>query len=235
MAAAVTESSSLQERAPGFWVLNGWGPAWVMAGAAGRSADLAELKDALPTARGFAQAEQVHGSSMAVIQHVVDEAHPVAGCDAMLTSLPRMPLVIRTADCLPLMLVDPVRRAIGIAHAGWRGLAAGLPLKLLAAFRHTFQSRPEDLLVAIGPAIHPCCYEVGPEFERSFGPFVQLRGSRRTCDLIGAAIDQFRRGRVAPLHIIDSQQCTACTGSPWYSIRREGQTTGRLLSFIVIR
>lgn len=235
MAVAASEGSVLCEGPPGLWRFNGWGPAWVTAGVAGRSVDLAQLKGYLPTARGLVQAEQVHGSSMAVIQHVIDEARPVAGCDAMLTSLPRVPLVIRTADCLPIFLLDPSRRAVAIAHVGWRALAAGLPLRLVAAFRHLVHSVPSALRVAIGPAIRSCCYAVGPEFERRFGSFVQVRQGQRTCDLIGVAIDQLRRGGVPPSQILDSGQCTFCSSSPWYSIRREGQGTGRLLSFIAIR
>jgi YfiH family protein len=235
MAMVETELSLLHEGPPGLWRFIGWGPAWVTAGVTGRSTDLSQLQQHLSTTRSVVQAEQVHGSSIAVIYQSLDVAAPVAGCDALLTSLPQTALVIRTADCLPLFLVDPSRRAIGIAHAGWRGLAAGLPLRCLAAFRHVYHSRPEELRVAIGPAIRSCCYEVGPEFERHFGSFVQVRARRRTCDLTGLAIDQLRRGGVSPAQIRDSQQCTACAGSPWFSIRREGQATGRLLSFIMIR
>jgi len=143
--------------------------------------------------------------------------------------------VIRTADCLPIFLLDPQRRAVGIAHAGWRGLAAGLLLRLVTAFRHVYHSRPVELRAAIGPAIRSCCYEVGPEFETRFGSFVQVSSGRRTCDLIGVAIRQLRRAGLTPSRMVDSGQCTFCSSSPWYSIRREGQDTGRLLSFIAIR
>ena len=235
MALAEIEPSLLREGPPGLWWFNGWGPAWMTAGVVGRSADLAQLQQQLPTARGLVEAEQVHGSSIAMIHRSLDLPGPVAGCDALLTSLPAMALVIRTADCLPLFLMDPARRAVGIAHAGWRGLAAGLPLRCLSAFRHAYHSRPEELRVAIGPSIRSCCYEVGPEFVARFGPFVGLRGGRRTCDLVGVAVDQFRRGGVRPAHIIDCQQCTACDAHRWFSIRRDGQATGRLRSFILIR
>ena len=235
MAVVETEQACLREGTPGLWWFDGWGPAWMTAGVVGRSADLAQLQQQLPTMRRLVEAEQVHGGSIAVIHRSLDLAGPVAGCDALLTSLPSIALLMRTADCLPLFLMDPSRRAVGIAHAGWRGLAAGLPLRMLAAFRHAYHSRPEDLRVAIGPSIRSCCYEVGPEFAARFGPFVTLRHGRRTCDLIGVAVDQFRRGGVRPAQIVDCQQCTACDTDPWFSIRREGQATGRLRSFILIR
>jgi YfiH family protein len=234
-AVAATESSVLRQGPPGLWRLTGWGPSWVTAGIVGPPAEHSRLITHLPAARRVIQAEQVHGSSIAVVQHAREDTRPVAGCDALLTSVPGVGLVIRTADCLPIFLLDPRRRAIGIAHAGWRGLAAGLPLRLVAAFRHLYHSVPSALRVAIGPAIRSCCYEVGPEFETRFGSFVQVRDGRRTCDLIGVAIEQLQRGGVSPARIVDSGQCTSCSSSSWCSIRRDGQETGRLLSFIAIR
>ena len=158
----------------------------------------------------------------------------VPGCDALLTAAPGVALLIRTADCLPIFFADPARGVVGIAHAGWRGLAAGLPARVVAAFRHAHRSRIEELQVAIGPAIRACCYEVGPEFAERFGPFVQERGGRRTCDLIGLAIDQLRRCGIPPGHIMDTGHCTACELQHWYSLRREGPTTGRLTSLIMV-
>ena len=64
------------------------------------------------------------------------------------------------ADCVPLYFLDPVHRAIGLAHAGWRGTVAGMGIKMAEAMAHKFGSRPEELLAAIGPSIGPCCYEV---------------------------------------------------------------------------
>ena len=235
MAVVETDVSLLRESAAGLWMLNGWAPSWVTGGVAGRSADLARLSQHLPKTVRLVQADQVHGSSIAVIQHVPADGPPIAGCDALLTSLRKTALVIRTADCVPLFFLDAARQAIGIAHAGWRGLAAGLPLKLLATLRHVYHSRPQDVRVAIGPAIRSCCYDVGPEFAQRFGSFVRERGGRRTCDLIGVAIEQLRRGGIHQARITDTQQCTACAGGPWFSIRREGQGTGRLLSFLMIR
>jgi len=235
MALAATESSVLREGPPGLWRLTGWGPSWVTAGIVGPPAELSQLLPHLPGARGVVQAEQVHGVSLAVIQQARERTPPVAGCDALITNSPGIGLVIRTADCLPMFFLDPARRAIGVAHAGWRGLAAGLPLRMVAAFRHQYHSRPQDLRVAIGPAIRSCCYEVGQEFSARFGPFVQVHGGRRTCDLIGAAIKQLQQGGIRPARMTDSGQCTSCSSSSWFSIRRNGQQTGRLFSFIAIR
>ena len=80
--------------------------------------------------------------------------------DGLLTDEPGVTLVTYYADCVPLYFLDPVHRAIGLAHAGWRGTVAGMGIKMVEAMAHKFGSRPEELLAAIGPSIGPCCYEV---------------------------------------------------------------------------
>jgi YfiH family protein len=219
----------------GTWRLERWAGPSVVAGVTTRHAGLAGLLRLLPSGARMAAAEQVHGSSVAAIGPAAAEMPPVPGCDALVTGTAGLALLIRTADCLPLFIADPGRRVVGLAHAGWRGLAAGLPARLIAAFRNLYQSRPEDLWAAIGPAIRTCCYEVGPEFAGWFGPFVQGYRGRRTCDLIGVARDQLRRCGVRPGRTVDCGQCTACEGTRWFSLRREGPATDRMVSFILIR
>ena len=181
------------------------------------------------------EAEQVHGASVAVVERSSDVLGPIAGCDALVTSQPGIALLIRTADCLPIFVADPARGVIALAHAGWRGLSAHLPMRVVAALQQAYHCRAEDLRVAIGPAIHSCCYEVGPEFGTRFGPFVTERGGRRTCDLAGVAVDQLRRCGVRTDRMVDSGICTACDADHWFSLRREGQATGRLTSIIMLR
>lgn len=159
----------------------------------------------------------------------------IAGCDALLTSVPRLALLVCSADCLPVFFTDTSRGVVGIAHAGWRGLAMNILARMIAAFHHVYHSRPDDLNVAIGPSIRSCCYEVGPEFAERFGAFVRVQNSRRTCDLIGVAMNQLTRCGVRPTRIVDSQHCTACEPARWYSLRREGQAAGRMTSLIMLK
>jgi YfiH family protein len=94
--------------------------------------------------------------------------------DALLTDEPRILLSIRTADCLPILLVDPQRRAIAAVHAGWRGALARIAEKAVGDMRREFYSRPDDLIAVIGPSIRRCCYEVQQDvvnaFEGRFAP-----------------------------------------------------------------
>ena len=235
MIVAASSAPRLEETAGRGWWLRGWASAQVRAGITDRRLDLSHLVNDLRNSVNIVGAEQVHGGSIAIVGSAHGLTEPVAGCDALMTHLPGVALLMRTADCLPIFFADPLRRVVGIAHAGWRGLAASLPARVIAAFRHAYQSRPGDLRVAIGPAIRACCYEVGPEFAGRFGPFVQERGGQRTCDLVGAAVDQLRRCGVLADRVLDTKRCTACEPQRWFSLRREGPATGRLVSLIMLK
>jgi YfiH family protein len=108
---------------------------------------------------------QVHSS----VIHRVDPvpAGPLRG-DGLITNRQQIVLGVRVADCLPVLLVDPVRRAVGAFHAGWRGTLARIVEKGVGEFRRHFGSDPAELKAAIGPGIHRCCYEVSEDFRDKF-------------------------------------------------------------------
>lgn len=235
MRAATNEAAGLRQAPRAGWWWQGWAGARIAAGVTDRHTTLEALLRRFPPGVVTLGAEQVHGASLAMVGRAAASAGQVAGCDALLTGAPGITLTMRTADCLPIFFADADREAIGLAHVGWRGLAASLPARMVAAFRHAYQSASDRLTVAIGPAIRACCYEVGPEFAKLFGPFVQVRGKRRTCDLIGAAIAQLVDGGVRRNRILDCGRCTSCETQRWFSLRREGQGTGRMTSLIILR
>ena len=206
----------------------------LMAGVTDRTGDVETIRRQVHAASGLTMAEQVHGASIAAIGVPGASDRLIAGCDALTTQLEDLVLIIRTADCLPLFLWDPVRRAIGLAHAGWRGLASQLPMRLMRRMSQCYHSRPEEVWVGIGPAIHACCYEVGEEFEQHFAPFIRRTAGRRTCDLIACATQQLLAVGIRRSRVSDCGQCTGCQTKRWYSVRREGDATGRLFSFMVM-
>jgi YfiH family protein len=108
---------------------------------------------------------QIHSDIIRLVDRA-DEP-PLVG-DGMITNAPGLLLGIQTADCLPIMLVDPKHRAVGVFHAGWRGTVKRIVEKGVGEMRRCFGSRPSDLKVAIGPGIHGCCYEVGEEVREKF-------------------------------------------------------------------
>ncbi len=108
---------------------------------------------------------QIHSDVIHLVEHVPEA--PLAG-DGLLTRTPGLLLTIKTADCLPVLLADPRRRAVGAFHAGWRGTVKRIVEKGVGEMRRRFGSDPRDLLAAIGPGIHRCCYAVGEEVRDQF-------------------------------------------------------------------
>lgn len=152
--------------------------------------------------------------------------------DGLLTTEPGLMLLFRFADCVPLLLWDPVHRAVGLAHAGWRGVARGVVRAAVEAFIRHAGSRPEDLWAGIGPAIGPCCYRVGPEViaavlgnDTETGDLVHRREDGLYLDLPGVV-----RARLESLGVRQIEMsgiCTACRTDEWFSHRAEGGRTGR--------
>jgi polyphenol oxidase len=108
---------------------------------------------------------QIHSDIIRFVDSPAES--PLAG-DGLITNTPGLLLGIQAADCLPIMLVDPKRRAIGVFHAGWRGTVKRIVEKGVGEMRRRFGTRPRDLKAAIGPGIHGCCYEVGAEVRETF-------------------------------------------------------------------
>jgi YfiH family protein len=108
---------------------------------------------------------QVHSD---IIRFVDSPAKSQLAGDGLITATPGLLLGIQTADCLPIILVDPKHRAVGVFHAGWRGTVKRIVEKGVGEMRRRFGSRPRDLKAAIGPGVHGCCYEVGAEVREKF-------------------------------------------------------------------
>src|SRR5437868_429198 len=166
---------------------------------------LAPLVD-VPADR-FLTLNQVHGRDVVTIRrgiadtvlHDMQQQRPSA--DAFVSDAPDVAVVVRAADCVPLLIADRATGAVGAVHAGWRGTAARAAVAAIDAMARDFGSRGADLVVAIGPAIGPCCYEVGSELVDAFAAagherylidrwFLAPRGSRMRLNVPGANRDQ---------------------------------------------
>lgn len=189
-------------------------------------------------------AEQVHGGRVHVVtagdagRGAGSLADAIAGADALVTDAPGLLLTLFFADCVPILLADPERRAVGAAHAGWRGLAAGVIGNTVAAMAGAFNSRPRNLLAAIGPGIGPCCYEVGEEVARHFDAAHRrpagLAGRPRL-DLPGAAAGVLVAAGLDPARIERCGACTSCETERFFSHRAAGGRTGRMAAVIALR
>jgi YfiH family protein len=146
--------------------------------------------------------------------------------DALLENRPGSVVAVKTADCIPLLLVDDHHRAVAAVHAGWRGTVARIASGAVAAMRSQYGTDPEDLHAAIGPGIGKCCYEVGPEVAEQFG-----EQGRAHIDLAEANRRQLVAAGVTPGRIYASNLCTMCRPEEFHSFRRDREAAGRLHSF----
>ena len=204
-----------------------------LSGARGRASQLVTLK-------------QLHSD---LIHRVDGPPKAALQGDGLITDVPGLLLSIQTADCLPIFLVDSKHRAIGALHAGWRGTLARIAEKGVGLMWQHFGSRARDLVAAIGPGIHACCYEVGGEVRdsdpvREKYPLLFLTARapghselppRIFLDLVKANVRQLKDAGLRPANIHASPLCTACRTDLFFSHRAEQGKTGRMLGAIGIR
>jgi YfiH family protein len=144
------------------------------------------------------------------------------------------------ADCIPMLFADPTARVIGACHAGWRGTVAGVAANVVGRMAE-LGARPQEIRVALGPSIGPCCFEVGPEvvaaFRDAFGdvPGMVVAGPRKDhIDLRVATRAVLERAGVRPDAIDDRPPCTRCEADRFFSYRRDGQAGGMHMAFIAL-
>jgi YfiH family protein len=175
---------------------------------------------------------QVHGNRVAVV--TADGGGQVfPNTDGLLTDVPGVAFLLRFADCQPILLFDPVHHALGLIHAGWRGIALGIARRALETMREAFGTRPQDLIAGLGPAIGPCCYVVGqnvaaamgyalPDWTQAMSP---QREDKWRFDLSAANAQQLAAAGVQQIEQADL--CTACHNDVFFSHRADNGKTGR--------
>jgi YfiH family protein len=157
--------------------------------------------------------------------------------DALITDQTGKAIGVRTADCVPILLLDAKNRALAAVHAGWRGTAADIVGHTLTSMRTAFRSNPADVYAAMGPCIRACCYEVREDVAARFAALFPEWGAEdratRQLDLIEANHRQLVAAKVPPEQIFDSGLCTTCQTAQFFSYRREPQNPGRMLASIL--
>lgn len=192
--------------------------------------------------------KQVHQDRVAVItgdhkgRGALTYETALDNTDALITAEPGVPISTYHADCVPVFFLDPVTPAVGLAHAGWKGTALKIAAKTVTEMNKYFGTRTEDCLVAIGPSIGPCCYEVDARvkevFEREFvnsDALFRATGQEKWhLDLWAANVDALLEIGVPEQHIFVSSMCTGCQNDVFYSHRKENGITGRMAALIML-
>jgi YfiH family protein len=189
-------------------------------------------------------ASQVHSADVRSVQDELDARREPSSCDALTSNISRTLLAVQTADCMPILLVDERSRAFAAVHAGWRGTLARIVSRTLERMQLTYDTRPENVCAAFGPAIAACCFEVGPEviaqFEQRFSFSRQAVSRRQSNGKAHLELGFINRKLLLDVgvpaeQIYDCTLCTSCENDLFFSYRRERgaeQVVGRLMGVV---
>jgi hypothetical protein len=194
---------------------------------------------------------QAHGNGVVRVAAELAGRPGFPGClmdvrgqfDALITQLPGLALTVSTADCLPILIHDPVRRAVAAVHAGWRGTAQRIAARALAAMRDAYGTDPSDCWAAIGPGIRGCCFEVDAAVTESMAAALpdwerHARANRPghwMLDLAEVNRAVLESAGVRGDRMEDVGLCTSCRNELFFSHRADKGRTGRMMNFILLK
>ena len=194
--------------------------------------------------------DQTHTANVRVITaedrgNGITKPRPYTDVDGMITNVPGLVLATFYADCVPLYFADPVHKAVGLSHSGWRGTAAGIGAVTVKELQKHYGTRPEDIYAAIGPSICQDCYEVSEdvilEFQKTFSRelwkdiFYRKENGKYQLNLWEANRQILLGAGILPEHISMPNLCTCCNPEFLYSHRASQGKRGNLAAFLGIR
>jgi YfiH family protein len=167
----------------------------------------------------------------------VDAQGGYDACDGLITNSYGLFLTVSTADCPTLYLYDPVKKAIGAVHAGWRGSSMNIVSRAVKLMREEYGTIVSDLIVFIAPAAGVCCYEVGEDVAKNFKDEFIIRSEKRNphLDLKMYNRSELLESGVLISNVEISEYCTICTPELFHSYRRDGQKSGRMMGVIGLK
>jgi YfiH family protein len=202
--------------------------------------------------------KQSHSVNIKVVgKNGIENLSPEENFDALVTNQPGVVLVSAHADCCPIFMIDTVRKAVGLAHAGWKGTSAGIAIKLVKMMKKLYNSSDIDLVAAIGPAIGGCCFEIdsktAAEIEKSLDlgnsndikklikiikmdvNGEHIKTNKYKADLLGINKHQLISVGICPKSMFVSDICTRCSSDLLFSRRALGSDYGIMLATLSLR
>ena len=195
-------------------------------------------------------AHQVHSANVAVMtatevgHGVWDQESRIPDTDALVTADKGVGLMVMSADCVPVLLYDPVKQVIAAVHAGWRGTAARVVVETVKVMQEKFDCRSRDIWAGIGPSIGKCCFEVSREVAQVFQNlfpeggevvFAGQKPDKYQIDLWEANRLELVNTGLQPEHIEIAGMCTHCYPGRFFSYRRDGKAAGRFAAGIILK
>ncbi len=194
---------------------------------------------------------QVHGTRIVTVgksdrgRGALSPETAIDQCDGLLTATPGVPLTMNFADCTPIFLYDPIKKIAALVHGGWRGTVGNIAGAAVQEMENRFGTNPKDILAAIGPAIGPCCFEVGEEvikeFAKLFAPpdlaalVKEKENGRFLFNLPEANRRLLLQAGLREGNIENCNLCTYCHNDTFFSYRKEKGKTGRHMGVICIK
>ena len=188
--------------------------------------------------------QQTHGANVRIITPA-NKAEIHVDTDALATKHRGICITIKTADCTPVLLFDPKQKAVAAIHSGWRGTVQNIAEKTINVLKQQFHSKPENIIAAIGPSIGQENYEVGPEVVEQFQKLFPVVSSvldfsgcpvgKAKLNVRHALLQQLLNAGLNLLNIDMTNLCTFNEASVFYSARREGANTGRMINGILLK
>jgi YfiH family protein len=175
---------------------------------------------------------QVHGDHISI----VDSGGVSPATDGLITSKPGVMLAVKCADCIPLLLFDPVHMVIGAIHCGWKPIVTGIAVKAVNIMSESNDTDPGEIIAAMGPSAGPCCYEIGAEVAGHFkSDYISRRNGKLYADLRGELRYRLIHSGMISNNIEIISDCTICNKSLYFSHRRDRKLSGRMMGYIMMR
>ncbi len=207
------------------------------------SIQLGEVTTGPPSFPFIANLKQIHSTRVVIFDSPVKTGViPEGEGDALVTNQPQLLLVVRTADCVPVLLIDHNTRVVGAIHAGWRGAVGGIVPKTIQACVEHFGSDVAHMHVAIGPSIGPCCYEVDAQvieplkigYPDWLGVLQETTAEKGMLDLKKLIWHQSLASGIPEQQVDRMEHCTYCRDDLFFSYRREGQVNGTMMTGVML-
>ena len=193
------------------------------------------------TLKNLSKNKQIHSNIVNKVDK--DNIGQIIDGDAIITTEKNVPLLILTADCVPVVLVDKVNKAVGLVHAGWRGTYGKICSETLQSMKENYNTNTEDVVAIIGPSIGKCCYEVSYDLVEKFSVLLpnadekiyEIRDEKYYLDLWEINTQILKEFGVLKSNIINMKICTSCSCDRFFSYRKHDKTPKRIGTFIEIK
>ena len=203
--------------------------------------DAKNLDDVNNAFKNLSKNKQIHSNIVNKVDK--DNIGQIIDGDAIITNEKNVPLLILTADCVPVVLVDKVNKAVGLVHAGWRGTYGKICSETLQSMKENYNTNTEDVVAIIGPSIGKCCYEVSYDLVEKFSALLpnadekiyEIRDEKYYLDLWEINTQILKEFGVLKSNIINMNICTSCNCDRFFSYRKHDKTTKRIGTFIEIK